>query len=142
MPTTGIINGTLLRVYVDVSGTLTPIGHATSYTLDLTMDTLEVADKDNTGNWKNYQTSQKSGTLSVDAFYSYDTTNVSPSDLFAYFDNGTLLTIYGSTEVLGDVRKKFTGYITALSETAPNNELSTFNMTIQITGEVDEETIT
>jgi len=142
MATTGVVLGGALRVYKDVSGTETAIGHATSSTLDLTRDTLEIADKDNTSNYKEYKTGQKSGTLTTDAFVSYDTSNVKTTDLFTDWDNGTTLTIIFKTGSTGDEEWTFSALITNFSITATNNEVSTCSITFQVTGQVTQQTDT
>ena len=141
MPSTGVILGTTLRAYKDVSSTKTAIGHATSFTLDLTRDTLEIADKDNTSNYKEFLTGQKSATLTIDAFYSEDTTNVDPFDLFDDWDNGTSITMYASTDVSGDRELTFSAILTNVSYTGAVNEVATFSITAQVTGQVTKQTV-
>ena len=46
MATAGILNGTSLLLYVDVSGTPTPIAYATSGSLSINMDTRETTNKE------------------------------------------------------------------------------------------------
>lgn len=142
MASTGVILGSTLRAYKSVSGTKTAIGHATSFTLDLTRNTLEIADKDNTSDYSEFLTSQKTGTLTVDAFISEDTANVDPYDLFDDWDNGTAITFYASTNVTGDRELTFSGYITSLSYTGTVNELATYSMTASVSGAITKQTIT
>jgi predicted secreted protein len=142
MASTGVILGTTLRAYKSVSGTKTPVGHATSFTLDLTRDTLEIADKDNSSNYKEFKTGQKSATLSVDAFISEDTANVDPYDLYDDWDAGTEITMYATTNTVGDRELTFTAVITNLSYTGTVNELATYSATFSVTGAITKQVIT
>ena len=142
MASAGVILGTALRAYKSVSSVKTAIGHATSFTLDLNRDTLEIADKDNSSNYKEFLTGQKSATLTIDAFHSEDTANVDPFDLFDDWDNGTSITMYASTNVAGDRELTFSAVLTNVSYTGTVNELATFSITAQVTGTVTKQTIT
>jgi predicted secreted protein len=142
MASTGVVLGTSLRAYKSVSGTKTAIGHATSFTLDITANTLEVADKDNTSDWTEYLSSQKSATLTCDAFFSEDTANVDPFDLFDDLDAGTAITMYATTNVTGDRELTFSARITNISYSGTVNEVATYSFTAQVDGQITKQTIT
>jgi TP901-1 family phage major tail protein len=49
MAITGPVNGTLISIYKDVSGTLTKIANATSHSIDISKDMIDVTNKDSAG---------------------------------------------------------------------------------------------
>ena len=63
MATTGPVNGTLIAIYKDISGTLTKIANATSNSFDITADMIDVTNKDSAG-WKEFITGEKGYTMS------------------------------------------------------------------------------
>ena len=64
MATTGIMNGTLLGVYVGS----TLIAHATEGSISLSMDTRDATSKDSSGT-RDLLQATKSGTISASALY-------------------------------------------------------------------------
>ena len=139
MASTGVINGTNLRLYA--GGQV--ISKSTSCTMDLTANTLELIHKDNPGTgWSEYTIGQKSGTLSIEGFYAEDGSAQNPDDLFTWFNAETQIGFSFQTTTSGDA--KYTGTIitTGLSFTAPVEDNSTFSATFQITGAVTKTTVT
>lgn len=135
--TTGIVNGTKLRIYM--AGVA--IGHATSCTLDLTRETRETLTKDAPGSgWATSEVGRKSATLSTDGLVSFDTGNKKVSDLFTAFDNGTLLLLKFATTETGDTYWQGSGYITALNMNTPVEDNSSFSATFTVTGQVTQGT--
>lgn len=142
MPSAGVINGSVLRAYKSVSSTMTAVGHSTNATLNISRDTLELADKDNVNDWKEYQVSGIGATLTVDGFISEDTTNVSPTDLLTDLINGTSLSMQFTTNVNGDSLLTFSAYCVSVDFNAPDKELSTASFQFQITGAITVGTVT
>ena len=137
MSTTGIVNGTNLRIYM--SGVA--IGHATSCTLDMTRETRETLTKDAPGGgWATSEVGRKSATLSTDGLLSFDTSNKKVSDLFTAFDNGTLLLLKFATSVQGDTYWQGSGYITALNINTPVEDNSSFSATFTVSGAITQGT--
>jgi len=60
MATANVVNGTLIAIYKDVSGTLTKIANATSNDFDVTKDMIDVTNKDSAG-WKGHLHRPRSG---------------------------------------------------------------------------------
>ena len=83
MATTGIINGTLMRLYKDS----TAIGYATSCQMNVSSAMREILTKDSpAGGWREVKKGQLSGTLSTEALYAGPgdaSTNYLFDDLFA-----------------------------------------------------------
>ncbi len=139
MASTGVINGTDLRLYAAGKA----IGYATSCTLDLSAETLETLHKDSPGGgWAEVTIGNKSGSVSFEGFVNEDSTAQKPVNLFALFDGETLIGCAFKTAISGDTRYDFSGYITALSETAAVEENATFSGTLTISGAVTTTTVT
>jgi hypothetical protein len=135
MPTTGIINGSLLRLYVgDVA-----LAYSTSDTLDLTRAMREIAHKDNTSAWVEVAPGQKSATFSTELLFADvgDTSaNIKFDTLFNSWSNGTPVVCTYTTDVLGDSIYTFTAFIESLSLNSANQENVTASASLRINGEV------
>lgn len=139
MATTGVVNGTDLRIYVAGKA----IGYATSCTFDMTAETLETIHKDSPGTgWSESTIGNKSGSVSFEGFYNEDSTNQKPSDLFSYFDGETVLGCAFKAAGSGDTRYDFSAIITALSFTGPVEDNSTLSCTLTLTGAPTTTTVT
>lgn len=137
MATSGIVNGTDLRIYMGGVA----IGHATACSLDLTRETRETLTKDAPGGgWATAEVGRKSATLSTDGMFSYDTTNKKFSDLFTAFDNGTLLLLRFTTDETSDTYWEGSGYITSLNLSAPVEDNTTYSATFTVNGAITSGT--
>lgn len=133
MATSGIVNGTDLRIYMGGVA----IGHATTCSLDMTRETRETLTKDAPGGgWATAEVGRKSATLSTDGMFSYDTSNKKFSDLFTAFDNGTLLLLRFTTDENGDTYWQGSGYITSLNLSAPVEDNTTYSATFTVNGAI------
>jgi predicted secreted protein len=137
MPTTGPVNGTLISIYKDVSGTLKKIANATSNSLDISKDMIDVTSKDSAGA-KEFIAGEYGYTLNVEAIFEDDqsvgASQISYKDLVTDLLAGTLLTIVLTSNVSGD--EKYTGaaFFSSLSLSAPNNDKATWTGTLQGSG--------
>ena len=146
--TTGIINGTDLRIYLNLGSGLTAVAYATNCTLDLSRDLRESVTKDSTGGgqtgWRTIRPGQKSATLSGEGLTAYEAdsnTNIKPmSDLFAAFDAGTAITWRFTTDNVGDEFLSGSGYLTALNFGAGAEEDVTYGFTVEVDGTVYDGT--
>lgn len=140
MATTGIINGTLLRIYKNG----TAIAYATNCTLSISRELRETLSKDTPGSgWRTVSMGQKSGTMTTEALYSDSadsSTNVQAADLFTDLDNGTPLVLQFTTNVSGDTYYEATGYCTNLEMNGPVEENSTFSATFELSGAITKGT--
>lgn len=134
MATTGIINGTLLRIYKDGVA----IGHAVTCSLDVSMATRETLTKDLPGaGWTTFEPGKKSGTLSTDGLVAFDTPNESVMDLFDALDNNEVLVIrFDTGGETGDPFWQGTGYCTAFNMGATVEENVTYSATFTVSGAV------
>ena len=140
MASTGVINGTNLRAYIDT----TPVAYATSATLSISRDTRETIHKDNPGSgWAESEVAQKSGTLTVEALYNEDGTDnnyTTPRTLFDALDNGTKLAMTLETGTSGDNIYTFDAVCTSYEVSAPVEENSTLSCTFTVTGAITMST--
>ncbi len=135
MPTTGIINGKLVRLY-DGSDT---IGQSTSCSLDLSVQMRSISHKDSGGFQENLP-GEISGTLSVENFYSDDASH-GAKELTAKILAGTAITWKMSTEVSGDTFWSGSAYINSGSLSFPNEDNSTASFTLTCTGTITQGTV-
>lgn len=139
MATTGIVNGSLLRLYVgDVA-----VAYSTSDTLDLTRAMREIAHKDNTSAWVEVAPGQKSATFSTELLFADvgDTSaNVKFNTLFDSWNAGTQIVCTYTTDVLDDSIYTFTAYIESLSLNSANQENVTASASLRINGAVSKIT--
>ena len=137
--TTGVINGTLMRLYKDG----TAIGRATTCTLDVSREQRETIHKDNPGSgWRELEMGQKSGTLTTEVLYGLDSANVNPGTLFDALDNGTLMLFKFTTNVSGDDYYQGSAYCTNYSISAVVEENTSYSSTFEITGAITRSTET
>lgn len=135
MPTTGVINGTLLQV--SVNGTV--IAKSTSCSLEITHETRDTTTKDS-GGWTDRLGALRSWNLSgdfldaEDAAYRFD-------DLFALINNRTLVTLRMSSGVTGDKYYEGSGFLTSLSREAPMEDNVSGSYSFEGTGALTENTV-
>jgi len=141
MASTGVINGTNLRLYVGS----TPIAYATSCTLSFSRELRETIHKDQPRLWRGQKVNrgQKSGTLTVEALYNEDGTSnnyETPRTLFDALDDGTELSCTVETGVSGDNIYTFSAFCTEYEVTAAVEENATYSASFTITGAVTMST--
>lgn len=137
MATTGPVNGTLISIYKDVAGSLKKIANATSNSIDISKDMIDVTSKDSAGA-KEFIAGEYGYTLNVEAIFEDDASvgasQQSFKDLATDLLAGTLLTIVMSSNVTGDEKYSGTAFFTSLSLSAPNNDKATWTGTLQGSG--------
>ena len=137
MPTTGPVNGTLISIFKDVSGTLKKIANATSNSLDISKDMIDVTSKDSAGA-KEFIAGEYGYTLNVEAIFEDDSSvgasQMSYKDLVTDLLAGTLVTIVMTSNVTGDEKYTGTAFFSSLSLSAPNNDKATWTGTLQGSG--------
>jgi TP901-1 family phage major tail protein len=142
MATAGILNGTSLLLYVDVSGTQTPIAFATSGSLSLNMDTRETTNKQSSG-WRELLESTKSWTMEAEGFHALDATNFDFKDLYAKVAARTAVSVQfsvGASPATGDYYYSGSAYITSISLDSPLEDSVTFSCSFEGTGVLTETT--
>ena len=130
MATTGIMNGTLLGVYVGS----TLIAHATEGSISLSMDTRDATTKDSSAT-RDLLEATKSGTISVSALYAEDAT-YGVDDLMTAWSARTTLTVKFSTEVTGDHYWEASAYVTSLEVNAGMEDNVSYSATFELSGAI------
>jgi hypothetical protein len=139
MPTTGIMNGALLRLYVNGVA----VAYSTSDTLDLSRAMRETAHKDNTSAWVEVAPGQKSATFSTELMFADigDTSaNTKFNTLFTSWDSGTAITCLYTSSINGDSIFSFTAFIESLSLNAANQESVTASCSLRVNGAITRYT--
>ena len=130
MPTTGIMNGTLLGVY----SASTLIAHATEGSISLNLDTRDATTKDSSGT-RDLLEGIKSGTISVSALYAEDAA-YGVDDLMTAWSGRSTLEIKFSTEVTGDHYWSASAYVTSLEVNAGMEDNVSYSATFELTGAI------
>ena len=144
MATTGIVNGTNLRIYLNLGSGLVAVAYATSCSIDMSRELRESVTKDSTGGgqtgWRTVRAGQKSATISGEGLVSMEAdsnTNHKPiTDLFSAYSNATAITWRVTTDTSGDDFLSGSGLMTNLSLNMGAEEDSTYSYTIEVNGTV------
>lgn len=136
MATTGLVNGTLVSIYKDVSGTLTKIANGTSADFSITKDTIDATNKDG-GSYKEFLVGLTSWTMNFEGLYEEDgsvSTGQSAKDIVTDLMAGTLVTVAMTSNVTGDMKLTGSALLTNFAWNAPVNDVSTFTCSLQGSG--------
>ena len=137
MATSGIINGTNLRIYL--GGVV--IGYATSCTMSVTREMREILTKDSPGSgWTENKPGRKSATMSTEGLSSTDTANTTPKALFDALNNGTPLVGRFTTDVIGDSYWEGSMYCNTFEQTAAVEENASYSAEFTVHGAVTSGT--
>lgn len=145
MATTGVMNGTLLRLYVDQAGgsTFTAIGNSLDVTFNTSHSPRETTNQDSAG-FASFLEGKRSFTIDFNGLHSEDGTN----DFGAWFATVISQSLRAkcavkiATPTSGDSTYSALGYITALNLQSGGPEANaTFSGSIQITGQVTAATV-
>jgi len=136
MASTDFVNATKFGVYLD--GVL--VSYSTNCSLEVSMDTREVTNKESAGNAE-FRESKKSWSGSGEFIFNADAT-FAYSDLFEAWEDRTMVTVRFSTEVNGDEYFQGSAYITGLPLNAPMEDNMSFTMSLQGTGKLTKATVT
>lgn len=142
MATTGIVDGTIIGLYKDVSGTLTRIAALTSNDLDVNIDTLETSNKSGAG-WATFIAGKKGATFSFEGMFQENgsTSELSFEELYTDAVAGTAITLAFSSQVTGDIKYTASAILSNLKLSAPFNDTSKFTGSATITGAITKATI-
>ena len=130
MATSGIMNGTLLGIYVGS----TLIAHATEGSISLSMDTRDISSKDSAGT-RALLEGMKSGSISMSALYAEDAA-YGADELYTAMAARTPLAVKFSTEVSGDHFWSASAYLTSLEVSAGTEDNVTYSATFELTGAI------
>ena len=135
MPSTGIMNGTLLVLQVSTDGSsFTNIGHSTSASLSFSLDTPEATSKDS-GGYREVIAGTRSIEISFDGLVAYDDA-VDIDTLLGYANNRTKIHARFGTAVSGDTTYAVQGFLSSIEYTADSEAPITFSGTFTSSGSV------
>lgn len=133
MPSTGVINGTNLRIYIGGNA----VAYATNCTLTGSRELRETLHKDNPGaGFREIEVGRGQYTVTVEALYAEDGANNNPHTLMAAFRAKTSLSCALDTTVSDDTRYTFTAFCTQIEINGPVEENSSFNVTLEVDGDI------
>lgn len=130
MATTGIVNGHYARLKVEGVN----IARSTTCKIEFKNKVRQTAHKDTTGGWDSNAYGEYSGTFSGDFLLEETAGNF--EDIFAFFKDGTVVTILFGSATSGDTTYSAEGIIESMSIDAPNNENVTCSVSGVFTGAV------
>lgn len=142
MATTGLVNGTLVSLYKDVSGVMTKIANGTSADFSMTKDTIDATNKDG-GSYKEFLVGLTSWTMNFEGLYEEDgsVTGQSAKEVLADLMTGALITVVMTSNVTGDMKLSGSALLTNFAWNAPVNDVSTFTCSLQGSGTLTVGTV-
>jgi hypothetical protein len=144
MATTTIQNGTAYKLWVSISGVLTPIAHGKSVSEDSSRSVINVTSQ-TSGKYTDIMMGRLESVKYSGSFLLKESTagqGVSYSQLYALYtaDVPTAFTLQMGTMVSGDQHTNATVYITSLKKTSGDNEAVTFDATFESTSSFSSAT--
>ena len=130
MPSTSVMNGSLMGVYIGS----TLIAHSTEGSISLSMDTRDISSKDSAGS-RALLEGMKSGSISVSALYTEDSA-YGADELYTAMQSRLPLQVKFSTEVSGDHFWSASSYLTSLEVSASTEDNMTFSAQFELTGAI------
>lgn len=134
MATTGVFNGTNLILTVEGA----TVGHTTSCSLSLSMDTPEATTKDSNG-FSEYIGGVKGGEISFEGLIAYDD-SANAIEFADYLLARTQLTCVFGTQEAGDAVYTAEGFLTSVEMSAEMEAAVTYSGSITITGAITKST--
>ena len=134
MATTGVFNGTNLILKVEGA----TVGHTTSCSMSLSMDTPEATTKDSNG-FSEYIGGVKGGEISFEGLVAYDDT-ANAIEFADYLLARTQLTCVFGTAETGDAVYTAEGFLSSVEMSAEMEAAVTYSGSITITGAITKST--
>ncbi len=141
MPTTGKLNGTDLKVFIDTAAgsTWVEIGCATSATINLETEMIEASCKGDSG-WSDAVPGRRNWSVDVEGLIIYDNAHNS-EEFFNVFNGKTKVTLRWTTSETGDMEWTGAAYMTSYSESAPYEEIASYSAAFTGIGPLTKATI-
>jgi hypothetical protein len=134
MATTGVFNGTNLILTVEGA----TVGHTTSCSMSLSMDTPEATTKDSSG-FSEYIGGVKGGEISFEGLVAYDD-SANAIEMADYLLARTQLTCVFGTAETGDAVYTAEGFLSSVEMSAEMEAAVTYSGSITITGAITKST--
>ena len=136
MATAGKIKGNAWHIYKNIGGTYTKVGEATSATVTINSDTIDLTTKDS-NEFTELIPSIKRAEVSVEGVVRYDQASaVDVDDIITDILAGTKLTIITGTFASGDKYAKFDAYFTSVEQSATFDDRASFTASMSSTGTI------
>jgi predicted secreted protein len=119
MPTTNVVNSTLLKLYTGTP-TATVVGSLTDATLSVNHEPRDITTKDSAG-WRELLEGLRSFSISGTCLLAYDDTNGGMEQVTSTI-NRTSIKFEIGTGVTGDPRMTGQGYVTSFELSSPGSE--------------------
>ena len=133
--TTGILNGTLMALYIGG----VKVANLVTNGFSLSRPTRETSNKDS-GNWATKKHKRASWSMNGNAMVAFDA-GYGVDDIFDAIVNSTEVAIMTSTEVVGDIKYWGTALVTEFSPDFPDDDNSTYSVTFEGTGQLNESLV-
>lgn len=134
MATTGVFNGTDLILKVEGA----VVGHTTSCSLSLSMDTPEATTKDSNG-FSEYIGGVKGGEVSFEGLVAYDDDS-NAIEMADFLLSRTILTCVFGTAESGDAIYTAEGFLTSVEMSAEMESAVSYSGSITLTGAIVKST--
>ena len=134
MATTGVFNGTNLILTVEGA----TVGHTTSCSMSLSMDTPEATTKDSNG-FSEYIGGVKGGEVSFEGLVAYDD-SANAIEFADYLLARTQLTCVFGTSETGDAIYTAEGFLSSVEMSAEMEAAVTYSGSITLTGAITKST--
>jgi predicted secreted protein len=134
MATTGVFNGTNLILTIEGN----TVGHTTSCSMSLSMDTPEATTKDSNG-FSEYIGGVKGGEISFEGLIAYDD-SANAIEFADYLLARTKLTCVFGTAETGDAIYTAEGFLTSVEMSAEMEAAVTYSGSITLTGAITKST--
>ena len=134
MATTGVFNGTNLILSIEGA----TVGHTTSCSMSLSMDTPEATTKDSNG-FSEYIGGVKGGEVSFEGLVSYDD-SANAIEFADYLLARTQLTCVFGTDETGDAVYTAEGFLSSVEMSAEMESAVTYSGSITLTGAITKST--
>ncbi len=134
MATTGVFNGTNLLLKIEG----TTVGHTTSCSLSLSMDTPEATTKDSAG-FSEYIGGVKGGEISFEGLIAYDDSFNAIQAADNLLNRTQLTCVFGTTES-GDAIYTAEAFLTSVEMSGEMEAATTYSGSLTITGAITKST--
>lgn len=134
MATTGVFNGTNLLLKIEG----VTIGHTTSCSLSLSMDTPEATTKDSAG-FSEYIAGVKGGEISFEGLIAYDDTSNAIEMADFLLARTQLTCVFGTTES-GDAIYTAEAFLTSVEMSGEMEAATTYSGSLTVTGAIVKST--
>lgn len=134
MATTGVFNGTNLLLKIEG----TTVGHTTSCSLSLSMDTPEATTKDSAG-FSEYIGGVKGGEISFEGLIAYDDSFNAIQAADNLLNRTQLTCVFGTTES-GDAIYTAEAFLTSVEMSGEMEAATTYSGSLIITGAITKST--